>query len=272
VSIDYTLKTGSHESREAGMCAMEWVAYLANEPHSDSPSCVSPVLKSFCIAFNDALPDGERQRLRPYLTRCIGTAGDGRDEERAWMATDWLVRECCPAWLDLAGLHAHAQNLRSLGTVLSAETCKQAQPALDAARTDAARTAAAWAAARAAARDAARDAAWAAAWDAARDAARNAAWAAAWAAARDAAWAAARDAARAAAWAAAWDAARNAAWDALSYEQEYDKAHKAATKVVKPTSDLLVDSAFGLLDRMLPTETVVIPEPFKAELERLCAA
>jgi hypothetical protein len=87
VSIDYTLKSGSHESREAGMCAMEWVAYLANEPHSDSPVCVSPVLRSFCIAFNDALPDGQRQRLHPYLTRCIGTAGDGRDEERAWLAS-----------------------------------------------------------------------------------------------------------------------------------------------------------------------------------------
>src|SRR5262245_14123142 len=130
------------------MCAMEWTAYIAGEGHTDRPVCVSPVLQTFCIGFNDALDDGRRQGLRPYLARCIGTADDGRDDERAWMCTDWLVTVFAPVWLDLAGLHAHAQNLRALGrTITDATAAEAAMPTITAARKDAA-------------------AAWAAAWDA----------------------------------------------------------------------------------------------------------
>jgi hypothetical protein len=214
--IEYTLKSGSHANPEDGLCAMEWCAYIAKEPHSDQPVCVSPVLKSFCIAFNDALPDDQRQRLRPYLTRCIGTAGDGLDERRAWLATDWLIRECAPAWLDLAGLHKNAQNLRSLGRVLSTERAAAVQGELNSARSEAA-----------------------AAWDAARAAAGDAAG----------------DAARAAAWAAAGDAA----WD-------------AARAALKPTSVALIDSAFVLLDEMLPTEAVDLPADSQRVVEELLAA
>jgi hypothetical protein len=133
-TMDYTLAKGSHTDPNRGRCAMEWVSFIAGEPHSDQPVCVSPVLKAFCIAFNDALEDGPRQRLRPYLTRCIGTAGDGLDEQRAWMATDWLIRVYLPAWLDLAGLHANACNLRALAQVVGAETLKSAEPKLGEAR------------------------------------------------------------------------------------------------------------------------------------------
>src|SRR3954468_5054413 len=230
--MDYTLSDGSHTNPKDGRCAMEWVAYVAGEDHSDHPVCVSPMLQAFCISFNNALDTEMRQRLRPYLARCIGTAGDGLDEDRAWMATDWLIREFTPAWLDLAGLHNHAFNLRSLGRVLSAETLKSARPTLDKAGT-----------ASAAARAAAGDAAWAAAGDAAR------------AAAGDAAWGAAGDAGGAAARAAAWDAAGDAAWAAAG-----DAAWAAARDALRPTVVALQDSAFDLLDRMLPTEIVELPE------------
>ena len=70
-----TLK-GSHDKREAGLCAMEWVAYLAGEEHSDSPQCVDPVLRRFSIGLNDNLPDDLRQQLRPYLARMIGTTNE----------------------------------------------------------------------------------------------------------------------------------------------------------------------------------------------------
>src|SRR5688572_9971872 len=90
-TIDYTLKSGSHSSREAGMCANEWMAYLAGEDHSDSPKCVDPPLRAFAMSLNDQWNDEQRQKLRPYLARCIGTANDGRTEERGWLATDWLI-------------------------------------------------------------------------------------------------------------------------------------------------------------------------------------
>jgi hypothetical protein len=216
VTIDYTLKKGNHDSPEAGMCAMEWVAYIAREKHSDQPQCVSPILRSFCINLNDALDDEMRQRLRPYLTRCIGTAGDGRDEERGYLCLDWIVRTYTPTWLRLAGLDESAEKVEALDRITDLASAKAAGPIV-------------------------------------RDA-REKAYAA-WAAAGAAAWDAARAAARAAAGYAAWDTARAAAGAAL-----------------KPTVRELQESAFSLLDRMLPTEAVEIPEPMQAEYDRLLTA
>lgn len=156
-----TLAVGAHDSYDDGMCAMEAAAWLAEEDHSDHPACVSPVLGSFLRSLNDSLDDDARQALKPYLPRVIGTAGDGHDEERAWMATDWLIRECAPTWLDLAGMGDHASALRDRPPIDGKSRAEEAMSALRAAR------AAAW------------DAAWAAAWAAARAAAQDAAWAAA---------------------------------------------------------------------------------------------
>jgi hypothetical protein len=61
---------------------MEWVSYLAGERHSSTPECVSEELRILFISLNDNLLDEERQKLRPYLTRTIGTAGDGLAGER----------------------------------------------------------------------------------------------------------------------------------------------------------------------------------------------
>ncbi len=239
----YQLSSGSHARPQDGRCAMEWVAYLAGEPHSDQPVCVSPLLRSFCIGVNDGLPDGQRQRLRPYLARTIGTAGDGLDVDRAWLCTDWLVREYAPAFLSLVpSLAADADRLRSLSPVLTMEAVEVAMCDLTGARQ---RAVAARVAAGVAARNAAWSAAWVAAGNAAGVAARNAAGVAARNAARNAAWVAARVAAGVAARNAAGVAARNAARDALA-----------------PTVTALQNSVLspgGLLDRMLPTEVVQIP-------------
>jgi hypothetical protein len=176
----YWLSKGSHQTPNAGRCAMEWVAFLAGEPHSDQPVCVSDVLKRFCIDFNDALDDESRQKLRPYLARTIGTAGDGQDGRRAFMCLDWIVRTYTPAWLSLAGLDDDARALRQLPEIVDIDAAWHAAPFTSGARQRAV-----------AAGDAAWDAAGDAARTAARDAARTAAWTAAWAAAGDAAWAAA---------------------------------------------------------------------------------
>ena len=157
------LRKGGHSSFDDGVCAMELVAWLAGEPHSDHPKCASPVLTRFAMSWNDALDDEGRQKLKPLLPRIVGTANDGHDEWRAWLATDWLVRVCAPAWLELAGVKESAAALRALPPIVSTAVARESQPVVDEAR-------AAGAAARAAARDAA--------WAAARAAARAAAWAA----------------------------------------------------------------------------------------------
>lgn len=189
------LDRGAHSDPAAGMCLMEAVAYVQGEPHTDHPACVSPVLGVYGRALNDALPDELRQRLVLYIDRLPGTAGDGRDERRGYIALDWLIRTYLPAWLDLSPhLTEHSERVRALPTIVSRETAEQAGAVL----------AAAWAAAR----DAAEPEHAAAAGDAARAATGDAAWVTS-AAARDAAEpehaAAARDAARAAT--AAWGAA-----------------------------------------------------------------
>ncbi|MGB9183668.1 MAG: hypothetical protein WCB67_06350, partial [Solirubrobacteraceae bacterium] len=114
---DYALACGTHASPADGRCAMEWVSHLAGEPHSDQPECVSPVLRAFCIALNDGFEDEPRQRLRPYLSRTIGTAGDGQDPWRAWLALDWLIRTFTPAWLVLADHAATGFVLAALAPV-----------------------------------------------------------------------------------------------------------------------------------------------------------
>ena len=118
MSTDYTLAFGTHATPEDGRCAMEWVSFLAGEPHSDDPACVSPVLRAYCTTLNDSLEDGPRQLLRPYLARTIGTSADGLDEHRSWMAMDWLIRTYAPAWLSAAGLPGPAQRLAELPPVL----------------------------------------------------------------------------------------------------------------------------------------------------------
>ncbi len=235
------LESGSHDAPNNGLvhaCVMEAVAYIAGDPWSDHPECASPVLGAFLRSWNDSLPDEDRQMLKPLIPRLVGTkASKAVEEKRAWMATDWLARECAPAFLRLAGLTEHAEALEGLASLTTTLRAEKAQPALAAAR--AAGRAAAWDAAWAAGA-AARDAGWDAAWAAARAAGRAAAWDAAWAAgaaARDAAWAAGwaagRAAARAAGWDAAW-AAGAAGWDAL-----------------EPTVKQLQASALLLVGRMI---------------------
>ncbi|MFZ0091662.1 MAG: hypothetical protein WAL63_19320, partial [Solirubrobacteraceae bacterium] len=137
MSSDYILAYGTHSTPEDGRCAMEWVSHLAGEPHTDDPACVSPVLRAMCIALNDGLEHGPRQRLRPYLARTIGTADDGLDAERAWLAMTWLTRVYTPTWLALAGLHGCADSLRALPTVCDAATLRAALAALELARREA---------------------------------------------------------------------------------------------------------------------------------------
>jgi hypothetical protein len=132
MTSDYTLAYGTHPNPQDGRCAMEWVAHLAGERHSDQPDCVSPVVRALCVALNDGLNCTERQRLRPYLTRTIGTAGDGLDRSRGWMALDWLVRVYAPTWLRRAGLREEAARLSAADTaVRDSETLLDAVDTLE---------------------------------------------------------------------------------------------------------------------------------------------
>jgi hypothetical protein len=250
MSNDYTLAYGTHARPEDGRCAMEWVSHIAGEPHGDSPACVSPVLRAFCVALNDALEDAPRQRLRPYLTRTIGTVDDGLDERRAWMAMDWLIRTYTPTWLSAAELDDMADRLRSLPEVSTSGDLRDALQVLRIARQRSREqwgSPTAWLTPRGAARIAAREAAW------------SSAGAAAWAAARAGVGDITGDQARAAARAAAGDAAA-AISRAARASAGRAAASQSARESLAPTQADVQASLFALLDRMLPTVPLTLPE------------
>ncbi len=234
------LAKGSHHEFADGVCIMEAVSYIADEPWSDHPSCACPVIAAFLRNWNDSLSDDERNELlRPLIPRLVGTrGGDALEQRRATMATDWLIRVYTPAWLRLAKLEAQAVALEQLPEITDFAQCPSLMPTLNAVQRDshAARAAAgdAWVAAGAA--GAARAAAGAAG-------AAGAARAAAGAAAGDAARAAAGDAARAAA-----GDARVAAWAAWA-------AGAAAGDALKPTKEHLQQAALHLVERMIDAGT-----------------
>jgi hypothetical protein len=251
------LEFGSHESPEVGMCVMEAVAYVAGEEFSDRPKCASETIAAFMRAWNDSLNDEQRQMLRPYIRRLVGTAaGKEAEAERAWLAIDWYVRVFTPTWLEVAGLHDHAETLRTLNRLTTDAELNAADGKLSAARSAAesaaesaawsaawsAAESAAWSAARSAARSAAESAAESAAWSAAESAAESVAWSAA----ESVAWSAAWSAAESAAWSAAESAARSAAWSAA-----WSAAESAAEKALEPTVTRLQQSALDLLNRMI---------------------
>jgi hypothetical protein len=259
MSNDYRLSYGTHATPEHGRCAMEWVSYLAGEPHGDHPACVSPVVRAFCTTLNDSLEDEPRQRLRPYLARTIGTGGDGFDETRSWLAMDWLTRTYVPRWLVVAGLNESADHIAGLGPLLDGG---KLQPALDALAAARRQTRATWTATLGTPR------AWAP-WAAGRAAAREAAWssagAAAWAAARVAAGDIAGDRIRATAREIAGDSAATVARGVRSGTGRA-AVRTAVMTALGPTLEELRTSALGLLDRMLPTVPLALPVVEDAEL------
>jgi hypothetical protein len=261
MTTDYTLAHGTHATPEEGRCAMEWVSHLAGEPHTDAPTCVSPVLRAVCVALNDGLADGPRQRLRPYLARTIATVGDGLDAPRAWAAMDWLVRTYTPAWLTLAGLPGEAAALAGGPAVLDGETLAASIADLGRARRAARRM-------RASAFRAGRDPlsariAAVAGGRVGREAAWTCAGAAAWAGARVALVDDAGDRARALIRATAGDSAavavaRVGGDDVCGMPSSARAVRRAA---LGATLEALVESALRLLEAMLVTEAIAVPEP-----------
>lgn len=278
------LKYGSHASFEEGVCAMEAVAWLAGEEHTDAPQCACPVIAAVVRTFNDALPtDDERTRLiRPLLTKIVGTRKEGTPAERAsvllkrmYMVYDWYMRVRAPAFLRLAGLEKEAASLQACLPVVDDASLKAIEEAARAAESVArsvARNAERNAAKNAAknvvrsaveyaAKSAAKSVPWSVPWSAARSvvenvaesAAKNAAENVAESAARNAAWSAARNAADSAARNAAKSVAGSAAKSAVENAAKsaaWGVAERAAWSALEPTVKELQSSFADLIARM----------------------
>lgn len=222
-----TISRGKHASIQSGACLMELVAYVNGEPWTDLPRCVSPLLAAFCRSLNDTMEDAERQKLKELIPILSGTnTGRDDDQKRGMMCADWIIRTYTPAWLALAGLTEHAEQLRSISEITTGDSLIEAIPALVAART------------------AARDAAGTAIGTAARDAARDAAW--------YSARTASMDAGSTADFNYALDYARKAAWAAAVAASKYD---------LNPTVISLRSSAIELAKRMANVGRIPLESP-----------
>jgi hypothetical protein len=120
-----TLKKGNHASPEDGMCVLEAAAWLAGEPHSDSPDCVCPVLGAFVRPFHDRMAsDEERTRwLGPLAVALVGTrAGLEGMRARAFRMVDWLFREALPLFYRAMGREEEAARCEALNAVVGRES------------------------------------------------------------------------------------------------------------------------------------------------------
>jgi hypothetical protein len=129
----HPLQRGAHDSRDGGMCAMEMVAWLAGEEHSDEPRCACPVLGAFVRACNDAMGDAARnQYLRPLVPQLVGTRASAAVERRRGMVVvDGLVRTLAPARLRRDRLFAEAKLLADFAPVERLEDVRAALRAVE---------------------------------------------------------------------------------------------------------------------------------------------
>jgi len=208
------LKSGSHLSPDAGACIMEAVAFVAGEPWSDHPQCVSPLIGAFLRNWNDNLEtDADRDRLlKPLIPKIINTRADASTEEqRSFLALGWMVPTFLPAWLHLAKLHHHADTVAGLTPIMGMATATAGEPVARAANDAAAKR---WSTAQSATGNAVVAAAWDGAWAAAGAATRAAAGGEAWEAVMATPWDSSGEAAWEAVPVAAWEAAAHVAWEA----------------------------------------------------------
>ena len=88
------LRPFAHGAPSDGMCAMEAVAFIAGEPHTDAPQCASPVVAAVVRTWNDVLPDRQRQALKPYVPRMVGSRGtDAQEDARRGLVRVWAHGE-----------------------------------------------------------------------------------------------------------------------------------------------------------------------------------
>lgn len=67
------LSRGKHVSPKEGACVMELASMLADEPFSDHPRSVCPIIGAFLRGYNDSIDDGRRQDLYEYAGKVVGS-------------------------------------------------------------------------------------------------------------------------------------------------------------------------------------------------------
>lgn len=127
------LRAGAHPTRDDGVCAMEMVAWLAGEAHSDEPRCACPVIGALVRACNDAMGDAQRNRyLRPLVPILVGTRATAAVERaRGMVLVDALVRTLLPMRLRRDRRPEEARLLAELPPITRLEEARVALRAVE---------------------------------------------------------------------------------------------------------------------------------------------
>jgi hypothetical protein len=107
-----TLSAGPHKVGDGKACVMEYVALLAGEKWTASPSCTHPALARMAQVVNDRLPDAERYRLVPLIGRLFGTGDERGDRKLSVQLAIW----CAEPVLDLVRIEDRAICAQAIAT------------------------------------------------------------------------------------------------------------------------------------------------------------
>ena len=93
------LSKGKHTSKDHGACVMELSSMLADEPFSDHPASVCPVIGALLRAYNDSVDDRRRQDLYAYAAKVVGSRGSAELERlRAEHVSAWTAQSKTRRW------------------------------------------------------------------------------------------------------------------------------------------------------------------------------
>jgi hypothetical protein len=84
------LRRGKHASPEDGACVVELASILADEPFSDAPESVCPVIAGFLRGYNDSVDDELRQDLYGVAAKVVGSrASSATERARGERLREW---------------------------------------------------------------------------------------------------------------------------------------------------------------------------------------
>jgi hypothetical protein len=103
--VDHGLTSGLGIAEPGKFCVEAAVCYALGLPHSDKPTCVSPVLRALKIALNDkawSSPQARAKGLRRLAVAQLGSAGTL--DEKAFLAqvVDMTIRKIVPRAMRVA--------------------------------------------------------------------------------------------------------------------------------------------------------------------------
>jgi hypothetical protein len=109
----FNLRQGNSNDPRNGACLLDAVSWFEYGRLGDSPACVCPVIRAFARGINDAMNDADRQRLKVFIPRLVGTVDPEAEQTRAEYLAWQAIRVFAPLALDAAGLRDEAERMRT---------------------------------------------------------------------------------------------------------------------------------------------------------------